>query len=76
MINLQYDKFIQVYINWQEEFERLIRTIGYLTYGKERWFYQNKGIWYDRKDGDYINMQLLYERIYELLDNIIEGGDE
>ena len=54
-------------MNWQEEFESLIRTIGSITYGKERWFYQNNGIWYDRKDGNYIDMQLLHERIYELL---------
>ena len=54
-------------MNWQEEFESLIRTIGSITYGKERWFYQDNGIWYDRKDGDYIDMQLLNDRIYELL---------
>lgn len=54
-------------MNWQEEFESLIRTIGSITYGKERWFYQNNGIWYDRKYGDYIGMQLLHIRIYESL---------
>jgi len=52
-------------IDWQSEYESLIRTIGSATYGKERWFYQDNGIWYDRKEGDYIDFLTLERRIYE-----------
>ena len=52
-------------MNWKEEFESLVRTIGSITYGKERWFLQDDGTWYDRKDGTYISIDELHKRIYE-----------
>ena len=52
-------------INWEEEYESLVRTIGSVTYGKERWFHVGKGIWHDRKEGDWIDLLTLEERIGE-----------
>lgn len=54
-------------MNWKEEFESLVRTIGSITYGKERWFLQDDGKWYDRKECDYIDISELQYRIaYEV----------
>lgn len=50
-------------MNWQKEYESLIRFIGSVTYGKERWFYKGNGIWYDREENEYINMDKLAEEI-------------
>ena len=52
-------------IDWQEEYESLVRSIGSLTYGKERWFYESNGIWYDRKYGENISTLELHNRIIE-----------
>lgn len=51
--------------NWQEEYESLVRTIGSITYGKERWFLQDDGRWYDRDGGTYITIDELHNRICE-----------
>lgn len=54
-------------MNWKEEFESLVRTIGSITYGKERWFLQDDGTWYDRQECDYIDISELHYRIaYEV----------
>lgn len=52
-------------MNWKEEFESLVRTIGSITYGKERWFLEDDslGIWYDREECDYIDIWELHDRI-------------
>lgn len=52
-------------VNWKKEFESLVRTIGSYTYGKERWFLQDDGRWYDRYDGSYITIDELHKRIGE-----------
>lgn len=44
----------------------LVRFVGVLTYGKERWFKQN-GCWYDRLYGDYIQNESLLERIIKAI---------
>lgn len=49
----------------------LVRFVGVLTYGKERWFKQN-GCWYDRMFGDYIQNEVLLERITEAINDEIE----
>lgn len=62
-------------INWQEEFESLVRSIGSITYGKERWFYQGNNVWYDREDGEYIDTFTLQRRVtHEIL--LLEGETE
>lgn len=57
-------------INWQHEYESLIRSIGSATYGKERWFLQDDGTWYDRKYGDYITTQTLENMIFKELEEL------
>lgn len=52
-------------MNWQKEFEDLVRSIGSITYGKERWFLQDNDLWYDRQDGSYIDINELHNRICE-----------
>lgn len=51
--------------NWKEEFISLVRSIGSATFGKERWFLQDNGLWYDRMDCKEISIDKLQERIYE-----------
>ena len=55
-------------MNEQEVLERIIRYIGSVTYGKERWFKYN-GSWYDRKYCDYIQNEKLLERIIDVLED-------
>ena len=43
----------------------MIKQIGSITYGKERFFEQDRGIWYDRKHGDYITLEKVIERLVE-----------
>ena len=50
----------------------LIRRIGALTYGKERWFKVN-GCWYDKEVGDYIQNETLLERVTK---SILEEIDD
>ena len=52
-------------INWKEEFISLVRFIGSATFGKERWFLQDNGLWYDRLDSKEINIDELHKRIYD-----------
>ena len=52
-------------INWKDEFISLVRSIGSATYGKERWFLQENGLWYDREDGREITIDELHKRIYK-----------
>ena len=46
----------------------LVRFVGVLTYGKERWFKQN-GCLYDRAFGDYIQNEVLLERIVKAIED-------
>ena len=55
-------------MNEREVLERIVRYIGSVTYGKERWFKQN-GSWYDRKHCDYIQNEKLLERIIDVLED-------
>lgn len=58
--------------NWKKEFESIVRTIGSFTYGKERWFLQDNGLWYDRMDGNEIDIDELDRRITSVLKRIDE----
>ena len=46
----------------------LVRFVGVLTYGKERWFKQN-GCWRDRLYGDHIQNEVLLERIVKAIED-------
>lgn len=50
----------------REALSDIVKVIGTLTYGKERWF-ENNGCWYDRKECDCIQNETLVERISEAL---------
>lgn len=52
----------------REVMAELVRFVGVLTYGKERWFKQN-GCWYDRLCGDCIQNEVLLERITEAIND-------
>ena len=52
-----------------EAVNTLAKYIGSITYGKERWFYDGNGLWYDRKQ----NQSLL---VAELVDEIIDAVKE
>ena len=42
---------------------RLITAVGVSDIGKERWFEQKNGRWYDRREGDYIDFNTMIERV-------------
>lgn len=50
---------------WKEHYISLIRTIGSATYGKERWFLQENGLWYDRERGEELTIDELEKTIFE-----------
>ena len=50
---------------WKEHFISLVRSIGVATYGKERWFLQGDGMWYDRELGKEMNIDVLKAVISE-----------
>lgn len=52
----------------REVMAELVRFVGVLTYGKERWFKRN-GCWYDRLVGDYIQNEILLKRIKEEIED-------
>jgi len=52
----------------REVMDELVRLVGVITYGKERWFKQN-GCWYDRLFGDYIQNEVLLERIRKAIED-------
>ena len=56
-------------IDWEIEFENIVRYIGSITYGKERWFKETEKSgrvkWYDRRSGDYLTIDQLQNEIYE-----------
>lgn len=52
----------------REVMAELVRFVGVITYGKERWFKQN-GCWYDRLFGDYIQNEILLERIRKAIED-------
>lgn len=52
----------------------LIRGIGVITYGKERWFQQEDSfVWFDRMTGKYNNKT---DTIFEILRTIKEIEDD
>lgn len=55
-----------------ELLESIVRTIGVLDYGKERWFPENLG-WYDRYDGRVIDNTEMDRRVQAVLN---EWGEE
>ncbi len=52
----------------REVMAELVRFVGVLTYGKERWLKRN-GCWYDRLVGDYIQNEILLKRIKEEIED-------
>lgn len=50
-----------------EALERIVTFLGSVTYGKERFFRQENGIWYDRDKGDYITLEQIVERAEEII---------
>lgn len=54
-----------------ELLESIVRTIGVLDYGKERWFPENCG-WYDRYDGRVIDNTEMDRRVHKVLNELEE----
>lgn len=63
-------------IDWRKEFEDMVRYIGVVDYGKERWFRETEKSgrvrWYDRYDGEYLTTDELQQRIYEVVRKLDE----
>lgn len=54
--------------------EDIVRCIGSLTFGKERWCrsYSFKDIWYDRMSGDYLTTKEMVQSVCEALKESVE----
>lgn len=50
-------------IEYDELFHALVRAIGTITYGKERWFDNNDGTWYDRNECDNVPLGTVVDRL-------------
>lgn len=57
-------------MNWEDEYRDLVLGIGTATYGKQRWFYQGDGMWYDREYCDYIATWELNNRITKEIEEL------
>lgn len=49
----------------EEAFYDLVRRIGNIAYGKERWFEEDDDRWYDRETGKHISTGMLVELIID-----------
>lgn len=47
-----------------------IKELGSITYGKERFFRQDNGTWYDRKHADYITLDDVIRRIVDAVNEL------
>lgn len=48
--------------------DEFITCMGVVLYGKERFFRQDNGSWYDRHFSDYVSTAVVLERIYRQCD--------
>ena len=49
--------------------DEFISCMGVVIYGKERFFRQDNGSWYDYMCGDFVSVEVVLQRIYEYCDN-------
>ena len=56
-----------------EALQDILKAIGSLIYGKERWFPHN-GVWYDRIDGSYISTGEMAMRVCTALYEELSDG--
>lgn len=50
-----------------------LKAISSRMYGKERFFRQTNGTWYDREQADYISLEEMMDRIYQQIVELDEG---
>ena len=72
MKNLKFTNRMSIskFINYKEQFINLVRLIGVITYGKERWLLQDNDYWYDRETGTYIDTNELQDRICDVINDL------
>ena len=65
-------------IDWEKEFEDMVRYIGVIDYGKERWFKETQKSgrvhWYDRYTGNILTTDELQQEVYETVRKL-DGGE-
>lgn len=65
-------------IDWEKEFEDMVRYIGVIDYGKERWFKETlksgRVQWYDRYTGNILTTDELQQEVYETVRKL-DGGE-
>lgn len=52
-----------------------LKSISSRMYGKERFFRQTNGTWYDREQADYISLEEMMDRIYQQIVELDDGID-
>lgn len=50
-----------------ETLYNFIKELGSITYGKERFFRQDNGKWYDREHADYVTLDDVIRRIVDVV---------
>lgn len=51
----------------EEALEELLTHIGVYDLGKQRWFEQEGGLWYDRREHDYITLIEVIDRAMDVV---------
>ena len=57
---------------WEQNLRTLLTHIGVCDIGKERWFDQDDGLWYDRKEHDHITFREVIDRAMNFIDELGE----
>lgn len=50
----------------------IISTVGVADLGKQRWFEQDDGSWYDRRECDYVSLDIVVGRVCEAIRELDE----
>lgn len=61
------DEDIEEY-TWEQNLRELLTHIGVCDIGKERWFEQDDGLWYDRREHDYITFREVMNRAMDTIE--------
>ena len=54
-------------ITWEEAFKTLLVHIGIYDLGKKRWFDEENGLWYDRREHEYITLAEVINRAMDVI---------
>lgn len=54
-------------ITWEEAFKTLLAHIGIYDLGKQRWFDEGNGLWYDRREHESITVAEVIDKAMDVI---------